>query len=41
MPQSSIAYAVGRVRAAARKPLGEAQLGACCLRNYRKRCTCW
>lgn len=26
MPQSSIAYAVGRVRAAARKPLGEAQL---------------
>lgn len=26
MPQSSIAYAVGRVRAAARRPLGEAQL---------------
>lgn len=26
MPQSSIAYAIGRVRAAARKPLGEAQL---------------
>ncbi|NLX82657.1 MAG: V-type ATPase subunit [Clostridiales bacterium] len=26
MPQSSIAYAVGRVRATARKPLGEAQL---------------
>lgn len=26
MPQPSIAYAVGRVRAAARKPLGEAQL---------------
>ena len=25
MPQSSIAYAIGRVRAAAKKPLGEAQ----------------